>query len=193
MSNKKEIIRKGVDLFRKQGFHNTGINDILDTCNISKGSFYNYFRSKENYGIQVLDYYGDSLLEFMKNKLKFDGDNPVENLKELYSAFIEIVEKEEVKSGCLVNNLSNEMGGLNDKLAEAADRNFRKWTDAIARIVAKGQTKNEIRNDMGAQEIAEYLHSTFYGQLSRMKVTRNIDGLKGWHDMTFKFLRKENA
>lgn len=188
MSSKKEIIRKGVDLFRSQGFHNTGINDILDTCDISKGSFYNYFRSKEGYSILVLDYYGDTLLEFMKNKLKFDGDSPVENLKEMYSAFIEIVEREEVKSGCLVNNVSNEMGGLNDRLAEAADRNFLKWIDTIARIVAKGQAINEIRNDMGALEIAEYLHSTFYGLLSRMKVTRNIEGLKDWHKMTFKFL-----
>ena len=193
MHSKKEIIRKGVDIFRKQGYHNTGISDILYTCDIPKGSFYNYFRSKEDYCISVLDYYGDSLLEFMKNKLKSDGDSPIENLKELYRAFIEIVEKEEIKSGCLVNNISNEVGGLNDKFAEAADQIFQKWMNAIASVVTKGQATHEIRNDMGALEIAEYLHGTFYGLLSRMKVTRNTDGLNDWHKMTFKFLSEENA
>ena len=193
MHSKKEIIRKGVDIFRKQGYHNTGISDILYTCDIPKGSFYNYFRSKEDYSISVLNYYGDSLLEFMNNKLKADGVNPVQKLKNLYSAFIEIVEKEEIKSGCLVNNMSNEVGGLNNSLAEVANQIFRKWINAIEIVAAKGQAIHEIRNDMGAREIAEYLHGTFNGLLSRMKVTRNIDGLNEWHKMTFKFLTEDKT
>ena len=188
MSSKKEIIRKGVDLFREKGYHNTGIHDILETCEISKGSFYNYFGSKENYGINVIDYYGDTLLEYMIGKLRSGDGSPVEKLRELYRSFIEIVEKEEVKSGCLINNISNEMGGLNDRLAEVADQNFRKWIDEIARIVARGQSMNEIRNDLDALEIAEYMHSTFFGLLSRMKVTRSTDGLNDWLNMTLKFV-----
>ncbi len=193
MSSKKEIIRRGVDLFREQGYHNTGISDILETCDISKGSFYNYFRSKEGYGIKVINYYGDTLLEYMIGKLRSGDGSPVEKLKELYSSFIEIVEREEIKSGCLVNNISNEMGGLNDRLAEVADQNFRKWIDVIARIVAKGQAINEIRNDLGALEIAEYMHGTFFGLLSRMKVTRSTDGLNDWLNMTLKFITEDNA
>ena len=193
MSSKKEIIRKGVDLFREQGYHNTGISDILETCDISKGSFYNYFRSKEGYGIKVINYYGDTLLEYMIGKLRSGDGSPVEKLKELYNSFIEIVEREEIKSGCLVNNISSEMGGLNDKLAEVADQNFRKWIDVIARIIAKGQAINEIRNDLDALEIAEYLHGTFYGFLSRMKVTKSTDNLKDWHRITFEFLSTEGS
>jgi TetR/AcrR family transcriptional repressor of nem operon len=193
MSSKKEIIRKGVDLFREQGYHNTGINDILHTCEISKGSFYNYFRSKEDYGIKVIDYYGDILLEYMIGKLRSGDGSPIEKLKELYSSFIEIVKREEIKSGCLVNNISNEMGGLNDTLAQVADQNFRKWTDEIARIVVKGQAINEIRNDLDALEIAEYMHATFFGLLSRMKVTRSIDGLNDWLRLTLKFITEDKS
>jgi TetR/AcrR family transcriptional repressor of nem operon len=193
MSSKKEIIRKGVDLFREQGYHNTGINDILETCEISKGAFYNYFHSKEGYGIKVIDYYGDTLLEYMIGKLRSGDGSPVEKLEELYSSFIEIVEREEIKSGCLVNNISNEMGGLNDRLADVADQNFRKWIDEIARIVAKGQVINEIRNDMGAMQIADYMHATFFGLLARMKVTRSTDSLKDWLKMTLKFIREDNT
>ena len=188
MSSKKDIIRKGVELFRQQGYNNTGIQDILDTCDISKGSFYNYFRSKEDYAIIVVDYYGDSLLEFMTSKLKIRGDSPLDRLKDLYLAFIDMAEREDIKSGCLVNNISNEMGGLNEKLAEAANRNFDKWTDTLAQIVAKAQTAHEIRNDKGALEIAEYIHGTFFGMLSRMKATRETDELREWHKMTFDFL-----
>jgi TetR/AcrR family transcriptional repressor of nem operon len=193
MSTKKEIIRKGVDLFREQGYNNTGINDILKTCDISKGSFYNYFRTKEGYGIKVIGYYGDTLLEYMIGKLRSGDGSPVEKLEALYNSFIEIVEREEIKSGCLVSNISNEMGGVNDRLAEVADQNFRKWIDEIARIVAKGQALKEIRNDMEALKIAGYIHASFFGSLSRMKVTRNTDSLKDWLNMTLKFIKVDNG
>jgi TetR/AcrR family transcriptional repressor of nem operon len=192
MHNKKEIIRKGSELFRKQGYHNTGISDILHACNIPKGSFYNYFNSKEDFAIKVLDHYGDSQLEYARHKLKDREHSPVDRLKSYYLALIDLVNQEDVKSGCLINNISNEMGGLNERLADAANRNFMKWIDIIARIVAKGQAISEIRNDIGALEIAEYLHGTFYGMLSRMKATRNVENLHDWHTMTFKFLTDQH-
>ena len=192
MHKKEEIIRKGSELFRKQGYHNTGISDILKACDIPKGSFYNYFNSKEDFAIKVLDHYGDVQLEFIKEKLRERELSPVERLMGYYKTLIDINEKEDLKNGCLVNNVSNEMGGLSGELAEAANRNFMKWVDIIARMVAKGQAISEIRNDMGALEIAEYIHGSFYGMLSRMKVTRNTDNLKDWHTMTFKFIAPHN-
>lgn len=192
MHNKEDIIKKGSELFRKQGYHNTGISDILKACDIPKGSFYNYFNSKEDFGIKVLDHYGDSQLDYIEHKLKDRDLSPVDRLKHYYKTLIDINYKEDFKSGCLINNISNEMGGLNEDLAEAANRNFMKWIDIIARIVAKGQAISEIRNDMGALEIAEYLHGTFYGMLSRMKVTRKVDNLEDWHTMTFKFISTQN-
>ncbi len=128
----------------------------------------------------------------MIGKLRSGDGSPVEKLEELYSSFIAIVEREEIKSGCLVNNISSEMGGLNDRLAEVADQNFRKWKDEIARVVAKGQAIQEIRNDMEALKIAEYIHASFFGSLSRMKVTRNTDSLKDWLNMTLKFIKENN-
>ena len=192
MHNKQDTIRKGSELFRKQGYHNTGISDILRACNIPKGSFYNYFHSKEDFCVKVLDYYGDSQLEFTESKLKGRDLSPVERLMDYYNALIAINKLEDHKNGCLVNNISNEMGGLNEQLAAAANRNFMKWIDLIARAVAKGQAVSEIRNDMGALEIAEYLHGSFYGVLSRVKVTGNTENLNDWFNMTFRFITTQN-
>jgi len=192
MHSKKDIIKRGSELFRQQGYHNTGISDILIACDIPKGSFYNYFNSKEDFGIKVLDYYGDMMLGLVNSKLKGSTLNPVDRLKVLYKTLIDLNNRDQGKSGCLVNNISNEVGGLNERLAEAADRNYKKWVDVIARVVAKGQAISEIRNDMGALEIAEYLHGTFYGLLSRMKVVKNTNSMNDWYNMTFTFITFQN-
>jgi len=192
MYNKEDIIKQGVELFRIQGYHNTGISDILTKCDIPKGSFYNYFKSKEGFCIRTLDYYGDTQLEFMRITLMNAGSSPVDRLKAFYNNLIRKYSQENVLSGCLIHNISNEAGGLNERLAEATNRNFNKWINIIARIVAKGQAVGEIRNDMGALEIAEYLHGSFYGMLSRMKATRNTDNLEDWLRMTLVFITTEN-
>ena len=191
MYNKEDIIKQGVELFRVQGYHNTGISDILKTCDIPKGSFYNYFKSKEGFCISALDYYGDSQLEYMRNILMNAGSSPVDRLNVFYTSLIQKYSQEKVLSGCLIHNISNEAGGLNEGLAEASNRNFNKWINILARVVAKGQAVSEIRNDMGALEIAEYLHSSFYGMLSRMKATRNTDNLEDWLRMTIDFITIE--
>ena len=40
-----------------QGYHGTGLQEILDAVNIPKGSFYNYFWSKENFGAEAIQHY----------------------------------------------------------------------------------------------------------------------------------------
>jgi len=52
--NKEDILEQGVQLFREKGYNDTGIDDILKTCKIPSGSFYNYFKNKEGFAIAVL-------------------------------------------------------------------------------------------------------------------------------------------
>lgn len=45
---RSELIDSAVGLFRKKGFNETSIDDILSQADISKGTLYNYFRDKES-------------------------------------------------------------------------------------------------------------------------------------------------
>ena len=45
---REKIIDTSWELFRRKGFGETTINDIIREAGISKGTFYYYFRSKDN-------------------------------------------------------------------------------------------------------------------------------------------------
>jgi AcrR family transcriptional regulator len=48
MGDKKQlIIKEAVNLFATKGYHTTSVQEIAERCHIAKGSFYNYFKSKE--------------------------------------------------------------------------------------------------------------------------------------------------
>ncbi len=63
MINNKQIKREklldqeGVHMLMKQGCHGTGMQDILDSVQVPKGSFYNYFASKEEFADEAITHY----------------------------------------------------------------------------------------------------------------------------------------
>ena len=56
-NTREEIIRKGAELIHAQGFNATGLQQILQTAGIPKGSFYFYFKSKEAFGLEIINYF----------------------------------------------------------------------------------------------------------------------------------------
>ncbi|MGM9927767.1 MAG: TetR/AcrR family transcriptional regulator [Bacillus sp. (in: firmicutes)] len=52
---KKNVLLAAQQLFLEKGFQNTSIQEILDNAKISKGTFYNYFSSKNDCLIAILE------------------------------------------------------------------------------------------------------------------------------------------
>ncbi|MGD6778532.1 TetR/AcrR family transcriptional regulator [Sutcliffiella horikoshii] len=57
MSKKQLIMEKATELFAKQGFEATSIQQITEQCGISKGSFYLSFKSKDELIMEMLDHF----------------------------------------------------------------------------------------------------------------------------------------
>jgi TetR/AcrR family transcriptional repressor of nem operon len=189
--NIEDIIEKGTELFRKKGYNNVGINEILNACDIPKGSFYNFFETKEEFATRVIDNYGANSLKMISNALADKSVPALKRLKDFYAMLISINEKDGFNAGCLVNNLSIEVGGFNEVLSSASDRSFKMWLDEIAKCVKEGQEQGDIIDIMPSDDIAEYLHAGLSGAFSRMKVNRNRTYLDKWYKMTFNFITKK--
>jgi len=56
-NTKSRLIEIGAEIIHLKGFNHTGIKEILEAAQVPKGSFYHYFESKEDFGLQVIDYF----------------------------------------------------------------------------------------------------------------------------------------
>ncbi len=54
---KNDILQVGLDIILIKGFNGTGVEAILKQPNAPKGSFYNFFSSKEEFGLAIIDKY----------------------------------------------------------------------------------------------------------------------------------------
>jgi len=188
--NKEEIIEVGQELFRKRGFNNTGIDDILKASGTPKGSFYNFFKSKEEFGVEVLKHYTDRQYNYVKNLLENFSLTPLPRLKAFYNALIKGNLQEGCRYGCLVGNMTQEMGGISDQISSSARDNLGRITTLIGECIKEGQEKTEIRDDYSAEELADFVHNSFYGAIMRSKAGRQEQPLQLFFEMIFAFLKK---
>ncbi len=186
----EDVLNIGYDVLRINGYHNVGINQILKEMNIPKGSFYNFFESKEDFAIKVIKHYGRQNANNIEAFFNNTTLSSFESLKSFYQYMININEKDDFKSGCIVNNMSIEVGRINNSIATVANEEFLTWLKILATVIEKGQKEKEITTKYTALELAEYLHSGFYGSFSRMKVTRSKDYMDRWLQMSFDFIKK---
>ena len=61
---KRKVIEESAKLFYFNGYVNTGLKEILEVCNIPKGSFYYYFKNKDDLLIHVIDYHTNNIIRF---------------------------------------------------------------------------------------------------------------------------------
>ncbi len=182
---KEDIIAKGSELIRTRGYHNVGINDILKACGIPKGSFYNFFTSKEQFAIEILNVYGENSKKMIQQFLIRKSElSPLTRIESFYNMLIDVNTAEKFRGGCLLNNLSQEMGMLSDDIAMTAEKNFLQWLEVIGQCVKEGQDLKEINSEYSATDLAAFLHNGFFGTIPRMKVTRSNEYSHKWLKMT---------
>jgi len=78
---KEEMLDVAVQLFQKNGFHSTSVEDITSACGISKGGFYKHFDSKENMILELLQRYYDEMFREADHFSKDLHSSPFQALK----------------------------------------------------------------------------------------------------------------
>jgi len=54
-STEDKLLKAAINLFHEFGYNGTSVQDIVSVARVPKGSFYNYFKSKEALAIAASD------------------------------------------------------------------------------------------------------------------------------------------
>jgi TetR/AcrR family transcriptional regulator, transcriptional repressor for nem operon len=187
---KKKLIEKGAEIIHLKGFYHTGIKEILDATGIPKGSFYNYFKSKEDFGLQVIDYYVEQFSFLVESVMKDSSLSPIGKMRKILLFFMEFFKSRNYAYGCPIGNLSQEMGDLNpafsDKLKDAVDT----MVGSCLGLLEDAQRAGEISSELDLRETAYFIISSWHGALMRMKVEKSLAPLENHYRFIFDYVLK---
>lgn len=193
--SKDTIIQAGLDIVLKRGFNGTGVEAILKHANIPKGSFYNFFSSKEEFGLAIIDKFVEQLDNIMCPVLEDDSLKPLERIKNCFETFLEIVETNNCNGGCLLANLSLELADNSEPFRQRLEKAWQQWAMAFSRVLREAQEEGAVPADLDPEMLAENMISSYEGALLRAKVKKTTEPLKNFIYLYFdKFLlQRESA
>lgn len=176
--NRENLLNHGITLFMEQGYHGTGLQEILDAVNVPKGSFYNYFGSKEDFGADVIQHYTEPFIMQLTAYLDNSGADALSAIKRYFDELIVELEKNEFKGGCLLGNFMGEMGDTSEVFQKSLQSAVKRYRDLLQSGLAKAQQQGTVRLDKSAEEMADLLVNTWQGALLRMKIEKSSAPIK---------------
>jgi TetR/AcrR family transcriptional repressor of nem operon len=170
---RRRLLAAGLHLVHAHGFAASGVKDITDAAGVPKGSFYAYFASKEALAAAILDHYWSDIESRLLPILDSNG-SAQERITRFFHALADEHEAGDFVLGCLVGNLSLELGGSSEPTRTELVRILGRWDEALTASVRSGQAKSgEVRTDVDAGELASALIEAWEGAALRAKVTRS--------------------
>ncbi|MEM9908413.1 MAG: TetR family transcriptional regulator C-terminal domain-containing protein [Cyanobacteria bacterium P01_D01_bin.44] len=185
---REKLLEKGLHLFINQGYHGTGIKEVVDQIKVPKGSFYNYFESKEQFGAEVIRHYTEGVIANMATWLNGSEDNALNALNRFFEQ--EVQRHQVIKAGCLIGNLGAELGGSSELCQQGMLEGFQGMKQQFLQTLKRGQTQGTIRNDVSADVLADFLVNAYEGALLRMQVTQSVEPIRQLGTLMDSYLRQ---
>ena len=174
-NTREEIIRKGAELIHAQGFNATGIQQILHAVGIPKGSFYFYFKSKEDFGLAIIDYFNTAINGIFKLYLGDKNISPMRRMDKLFDFFEAAFQKKNSACGCPIGNLSLELADTNERLRLHLERVIEMMIAQIELCLNEAKRDKSIPASLNTADTARFIFHGFEGAVLHMKVTKNIE------------------
>jgi len=180
---KEKITRAAADVFRRQGFAATSVNDLLQAAGVKKGSLYFHFPGKDDLALEVLRQAEEEFMAFLDAALT--GPTPASRLDNFFRRALEIHRGSGFVGGCLFGNTALEASDCNPRYACRVAEVFDRWTARIEAVISDAQVEVQIRKDLPADVLAQLVVSSVEGgiMLARLKkeeqpLRRCLDSLR---------------
>ena len=113
---RQHLLDTGYRIMAVKGFSGVGLNEILQTAGVPKGSFYHYFKSKEQFGQALLEDYFRVYLADMDQRFSAPGLNARERLMSYWQKWLDNACPPCDEQRCLVVKLSAEVADLSESM-----------------------------------------------------------------------------
>ncbi len=171
----------------KAGFQSSDLDAVPEQAGVTKGALYYHFPNKEALGHAVVT---EVIARIMRDKWLRPLDGSIDPIKSLIGV-VESTSEEvtEVRGGCPLNNLAQEMSGLDEGFRSRIAKIFEDWRGGIAVALRGGQKRGLVRKDADVDEAATYLVATYEGYISMAKVTQDVGVLQAGKRTMVRYLQ----
>ncbi len=153
----------GLELFYKNGYYNTSIDDILKELSLSKGAFYHHFDSKEDFFTEIIQ---NLIMRKIYNILiePIEGSgNSLDIITNCFDNALETAVHNELDYGFVLGNFINEFNGRNPVIMKHLNDILKLWEVHLVTAIQRGKLNGHIDRHVESEGVAVFLMSAYLG------------------------------
>ena len=170
---RRRLLESGLTLIGKQGFAGSGVADITTAAGVPKGSFYQYFDSKQSYAIELLDDYWSAVEEKHTKVLLDDRYAPLDRIARHFHSIGQDHKQQKYVLGCLIGNLGVELAGAGEDAQTKLRQIVKRWATLLSDCLKQAQAAGDLDRKADVEELAAALIESWEGAVMRSKIERS--------------------
>lgn len=171
---REKLLETAQRLMLAKGYTATSVGEICEAANLTKGSFFHYFASKEILGKAVMDRYVNTMFQAVQNAPFSKKRSPLERLNGYIDFMIEISKDPARRSGCLLGNFAQVLTDTHPEIRTQCAAHFRLWADMLKQELDAANAVYKVKGlDTGS--LADHFIALFEGSLMLAKTKQELD------------------
>lgn len=185
-NTKKQLLECGNNLISEKGYNGVGLKEILDSATVPKGSFYHYFKSKEDFVIEIIKMNFTLKHQFLRTILEDSSLGPKNRIKKL----IEEYKRLNYNNDRLLVKMVTEMANLSSKIKEELNIGMDISKEILSNCLTEAQSNGEIDKNHNIDELCEFIFSGWEGAIIRSRLIDNNSPIESFFKYTFSWVLK---
>ncbi len=160
--DENEVLTKAMNLFWKQGYAATSVQDLVTHLGINRASLYDTFGDKEQLFKKSFELYRKTNIEGLKHFLD-SQKNVREGFAKLFEIAIEEAIVDEDRKGCFVVNTTTELVPNDKSIVGLLERNKTDFENIFLQYLQKGKEAGQIKPEQDLKSIAGLFYTLYNG------------------------------
>lgn len=168
------VLEKAMDLFWKQGFAATSVQNLVSHLGINRASLYDTFGDKEKLFKRTLNHYRVTHLEGLS--LFFQNhSNLKEGFSKLFENAIEDAILDQDRKGCFVVNITTELIPGDKEILDLLENNKNDFENLFYNYLKKGKESGQLNTTSDLKSLATLLFTLYNGirVVAKIRPNRN--------------------
>lgn len=159
------------------GYQGLRVDTLLEKAGLTKGAFYHHFPSKQALGLAVIDELLAGMAELIWGQHLAQYADPLLGIEASVDFALGMLGDRCTMLGCPINNLAQEMSGIDDAFRDRLDAVFSGIIANIAAALERGKACGIVRADVDARAVATFIFASIEGAIGLAKSARSADVL----------------
>ena len=193
-SHREILLTAGLRLIHEKGFSRASVRDIVTAAAVPQGSVTNHFRTKEQFGLAVLErYYYGYIKELMERTLLNEKRQPLERIRSYVNGLIDILEDGWTRKGCILGNFTAELTDDNEAIRRRVVEMFDEMQAAVKNCLKDAIRQGDLPRTAKAGELAGFFMSSQQGATLLCKAHRSVEPMRRFKRLFFSSIFAKNA